>query len=343
MREAIQRCHLDLSGLVVFTEAASGTYVVTPVLAAWAGAKTVYAVTRSGPYGTIDEVAAQTDDLARQAGVSDRIEIVTEKRRDIVAQADIITNSGHVRPVDAEMVSWMKSSAVIPLMYEAWEFRRGDVDLSACRRRGIPVAGTKENHPAVDVSSWLGLMAVKLLFDAGLPVHGCKLLLLCDNPFQSFLREALAAAGACVELRGGLAGATEHAGRDAVLVALLPQATYRIGAREAEVIARCWNKTVVTQFWGDIDREALQANGVPFWPKTAPARGHMGILPSELGPDPVVRLQAGGSKSASYCAGMPDALQRRTKRSSIRSEMTLAIFGHREGGNESGGCHCALL
>jgi len=296
MREAIQRCRLDLSGLVVFTEAASGAYLVTPVLASLAGARTVYAVTRSSPYGTIDEVVAQTEDLARQAGVRDRIEIVMEKRRDIVAQADIITNSGHVRPVDAELVSWMKSSAVIPLMYEAWEFRGGDVDLAACRRRGIQVAGTKENHPAVDVSSYLGDLAVKLLFDAGLPAYGCNLLLLCDNPFQSFIREGLDSAGARVELRGGLSGATEHAGRDAVVVALLPRAECRLGAEDAEVIGSRWPGTVVAQFWGDIDREALGAKGIPFWPKAAPALGHMGILLSELGPDPIVRLQSGGLK-----------------------------------------------
>ena len=36
MSAAIGRCGLDLSGLTVLTEAASGAYVVTPVLAAMA-------------------------------------------------------------------------------------------------------------------------------------------------------------------------------------------------------------------------------------------------------------------------------------------------------------------
>ena len=67
----------------------------------------------------------------------------------MVAQADIITNSGHVRPIDAEMIGWMKPTAVIPLMYEAWEFRDADLDLAACQRRGIVVAGTNERHPAI--------------------------------------------------------------------------------------------------------------------------------------------------------------------------------------------------
>jgi hypothetical protein len=143
MRDAIRRCQLDLSKMVVFTEAASDAWVVTPILAAMAGAKQVFALTRSSRYGTIDEIARLTSDLARAEAVSDRIEIISDKRADIVAQADIITNSGHVRPIDAQMVEWMKPIAVIPLMIEAWEFRSSDVELTACRQLGIPVAGTK--------------------------------------------------------------------------------------------------------------------------------------------------------------------------------------------------------
>ena len=81
MRSAIERCNLDLSGLTVLTEAATGAYVVTPVIAAMAGARRVLAVTQSTRYGTVDEVRSATLELARHAGVADRIgiEIVTGK------------------------------------------------------------------------------------------------------------------------------------------------------------------------------------------------------------------------------------------------------------------------
>ena len=39
MTAAIERCQLDLAGQVVLTEAATGAYAVTPVLAALAGAQ----------------------------------------------------------------------------------------------------------------------------------------------------------------------------------------------------------------------------------------------------------------------------------------------------------------
>jgi len=70
MRGAIDRCSLDLSDLVVFTEAASGAYIVTPVLAAMAGAKHVFAVTQSTRYGSVDEIREKTFELAALAGVT---------------------------------------------------------------------------------------------------------------------------------------------------------------------------------------------------------------------------------------------------------------------------------
>jgi hypothetical protein len=299
MKEAIARCRLDLSGATVLTEAASGAYRVTPVLAAMAGARAVVAIARSSRYGTVAEISAGINELAQLAGVHDQqIAIVAEKRQALIAQADIITNSGHVRPIDAEMVGWLKPSVVVPLMYEAWEFRRGDVDLAACRSRGIAVAGTNERHGAIDVFSFLGIMATKLLLDAGVAVRGSRILLLCDNPFLPFIRDGLTNGGAAVDTYRRLNESPERSTYDAVLVALRPGTEPCIGAHEARAIARRWPGAIVAQFWGDIDRNALADAGVLIWPLLTPAPGHMGVLPSDIGPEPVVRLQAGGLKVA---------------------------------------------
>jgi hypothetical protein len=73
-----------------------------------------------------------------------------------------VTNSGQVRAIDNEVVAHLKSGCVLPLMYEAWEYRPADVDLDACRSRGIQIAGTNEEHPAVDVFAFLGVLAVRV-------------------------------------------------------------------------------------------------------------------------------------------------------------------------------------
>jgi hypothetical protein len=296
MEAAVKRCQLDLSNVVVLTEAASGPYMVTPILAAMAGARHVFALTQTTRYGTVENIAAHTLELGRLAGVEAHVEIVSEKIAKILAQADIITNSGHVRPIDATVVNWLKPTAVIPLMYEAWEFRAEDLDLAACRQRGVPVAGTNERHPAVDAFSFLGVMAIKLLLDAGISVQNCHLLLLCDNPFASFISGGLVAAGARVDVSDRLPVNADNSVYDAIVVALQPGSEPVIDANDAARIASLWPGAVMVQFWGDLDRSALSANGVYVWPIEAPTLGHMGVLPSEVGPEPVVRLQAGGLK-----------------------------------------------
>ena len=292
---AVERCRLDLTGKVVLTEAACGPYVVTPILAACAGAEHVYATTKSTAHGTVEEVFAQTFEVAQLVGVQDRIEIVSGRSPAIVAQADIITNSGHVRPIDREMIGWMKPSAVVSLMYEAWEFRSGDVDLDACRERRIRVGATNERHPDIDMFSFLGPMAVKLLFDAHVAVYRSSILLLCDNPFSGFILSGLQHAGATVDVAESVAAAPEKR-YDAIVVALQPRDQPVVSAADAHLISCNWPGAVVGQFWGDIDRVALDALDVPLWPEMSPHAGHMAILPSAIGPEPVIRLQAGGLK-----------------------------------------------
>jgi hypothetical protein len=308
MRAAVDRCRIDVRGATIFTEAATGAYAVTPVLAALAGAERVYALGRSTSYGSVDEVASQTRALARALGVSDRIEIVAEKYPELVGRSDVVTNSGHLRPIDRRMIDWMKPGSVIPLMYETWELRPGEVDLDACRERGIRVAGTNERHPNVDVFSYLGVQAVKLLVDAGVAVYRCRVLLICDNSFASFISRGLIALGAAVEVTDVLASGTQLGEFDAVVVAIKPGSEVAIGPREAELIAARNPGAVVAQFWGEIDRAALDSFGVSYWPKVAPKPGHMSVLPSAIGPEPIVRLQAGGLKVAEVLLrGIPES------------------------------------
>lgn len=295
MRGAVAACRLDLRGLRVLTEAASGAYVVTPVIAALAGAE-VTALTRSTAYGSVEAITADTMALAELAGVAARLRVIADREQAPFAQAEIVTNSGHVRPIDAAAVARMRPGAALPLMYEAWEYREADLDLEACRARGVLVAGTNERHPAVDVFSYLGVMAVRLLHQAGVAVYASRVLLLCDNDFGPFIQRGLSGAGAEVHLAAALSRADLEPAPDAVLVALTPQIQPVLDAAAVELLAGAAPGAVLAQYWGDIDRAAAQEAGLPLWPVTAPAPGHMAILPSAVGPEPIVRLQAGGLK-----------------------------------------------
>lgn len=297
MRTSVARCGLDLSKMTVLTEAASGAYATTAVIAALAGARRVYAFARDSRYGSAEEVSTQLESLARLAGVAERITVFSGPLDTVAPLADIVTNSGHLRPIGASLIAHLPAHAVIALMYETWEFRPQDLDIDACRRHGIRVVGVNERHPTVDVFSFLGPLAVKLLHQAGVAVYESRIVLLCDNPFAPYIERGLTGLGALVTV---VSAATEiPAGfADVVLMALRPQNRPVIDAQAAAVIADRVPGALLAQYWGDIDRTALQSCGVPVWPPHEPQPGHMAILLSDLGPEAVIRLQTGGLRAA---------------------------------------------
>jgi len=300
MKRALAETGLDMSGMTVLTEAATGAYAVTPVLAAMAGAKHVYAFTKPGRHGTVTDVKRETFEIAAPLDVADRIEILEKISHEVLHSVDIVTNSGHLRPLTAALIDQLRGDAVIALMFEAWEFRREDLDIEACARRKIPVVGVNERHPAIDVFSFLGPLAVKQLHDCGLAVLGSRIGLLCDNDFLAPLHTGLASLGANVKTFDSVAAV--HPGAwDAFVVALQPTDAPRVGQAEAAHLAACApDGAVVVQFWGDIDRAVLAANGLAIWPAHSVGQGHMGILLSEIGPEPIIRLQTGGLRAAEW-------------------------------------------
>ena len=292
-RAAIDRLRLDLDGITVLTEAASGAYGTTAVIAAMAGADQVYAVARDNRFGSSSHHAGQTLALAAAAGVAERIEIVTGSPYDAARQSQIVTNSGNLRPIDAALIGHLPSNAVIALMYEAWELRSTDIDVAAATMRGLSIVGVNEQHPRINVFSYLGPLAVRELHDAGIAIYGCHIAVLCDNSFAPPIVLALESLGArvslaqrCDELPKGPV--------DAVLVALQPAATPVIGSEQARQLADRTGAAPVVQFWGDVDRPALSTVGISVWPRQAPPAGHMAVLFPAIGPEAVVRLQSGG-------------------------------------------------
>lgn len=323
-KQIIEAIGLDLTDLCVYTEAATGGYCVTPVLAALAGARRVFALAKDSRFGTAEQAFAATGAFARLAGVLEGMTFVTDKRPIDLSEVDILTNSGHIRPIDQATIAWLKPTAVVSLMYEAWEFRAPDLDLQACNARGIAVAGTDESHPLAGIRDFLGIMALKLLLDGGIEVVGTQVLIWSDNRFWSDIASTLAAVGAEVsivcphELWHTSSGAglgiryigdvddlpqrIDHmAGAETLILVMSPTDTVWIGQKgqavvEVEALATVAPGVCVAQFCGAVDRDALQENGLRAIPDEEPPPQHMGVLPSDLGLVPMLRLQAGGLK-----------------------------------------------
>jgi len=299
IREAIDLLSLDLSGLTVLTEAAAGPYAVTPVIASLAGAQRVLALTSDSRYGSVPEVVAQTRALEQLAGIDKRAEIITDRTAAVFAEADIVTNLGFVRPIDEAAVQAMKPTAVVPLMCEAWEFRTGDVALAACRRRGIAVMATNEDYPGLDVFSYGGWLALKVLFDAQVEIHKSRILVVGGDKFARVIARQLDRSGADVKRVPDLRQKATPVGIDAILVADYTREDWVIGPGgdvEAEEFARRAPDVTVVQFAGRVDVAGLVAAGAVVHPGIPLDSHRMAATLADLGPRPVVELHAAGLK-----------------------------------------------
>lgn len=309
IRETIDFLKLDLSGLTVLTEAASGPYVVTPIIAAMAGAKKVSALTRGSKYAAAEEVVAQTRALEAVCGVAGRVEIFTQRPPELFEGADIVTNLGFVRPLDRQAVASMKRGAVIPLMCEAWESRPGDVDIEACQEYGIPVAGTNEDFPGLDVFSYSGALCMKMLFEAQVEVHKSVVAVVGSDKFAPVIARHLRQNNVAVKLSPRLE-LSETRDVDAVVIADYTREGDIIGAEgdaTPEAFASATPAATIIQFAGRMDVVGLRSQGVHVYPGIDLPTYRMARTLADLGPRPVVELHAAGLKVGRILHGDRDA------------------------------------
>lgn len=315
LSSAVNELKLDLHGKFVLTEAASGPYVVTPILAALAGAQ-VYALTKSTRYGTIEEVKESTLQLAKALGVENQIHIVEELDPDVLEKIDLVTNSGHLRPLNEDKLKWMKNEVAISLMFEAWEFRHQDLDIQFVRKMGMRIGATNERHPQVDVFGYLGDMALRLIQNAGLTPYRNRFVLYCNNDFGPYIAKTLVK---CCDALGvidephkkeiytnmgcewlsdfpklDIPDQYRHA--DAIIVSTFPFEKSWVGNEiNAHDLATQLPVAKLLRYIGEIDESDLKQQQIAYYPEVVKT-GHMGVIPSEVGIDPVIRLQTGGLK-----------------------------------------------
>lgn len=192
IRNSVKKFNLNLKDKIVFTEAASGNYVVTPIIAALADAK-VYAYTKDSKYGSVEEVKKQTYDLAQKIGIKENISIIEDLDEVNLKEVDILTNTGFLRPVNRKLINRLSSKCVIPLMWEPWEYRRKDLDLEACVEHGIKVYGTNESDDRLRTLEYIGFTVLYILLKNKLSPFSSNVLFVgCErfvNPVAEILKQ----------------------------------------------------------------------------------------------------------------------------------------------------------
>lgn len=191
IKYSINKFNLNLNNKIILTEAATGNYVVTPIISALSGAKKVYAYTKNSKYGSIEDVKNQTLKLAKLCNIKNKIEIITDLNNINLKKVDILTNNGFLRPINRKIIKNLNSNCVIPLMWETWEFRDSDLDLEACIKKNIKVYGTNEDDSRLKTKEYIGYMVLKFLLDfKHTPISSNVLILGCDY-FNLYIEKVL--------------------------------------------------------------------------------------------------------------------------------------------------------
>jgi len=307
IEQAISTFSLDLSGSIVLTEAASNYYAFTPLIAARAGAEQVLALTRDSNFGTVKDIQNRLMDLADQWQLGTNISVITNRRDDRIGQADIITNLGFVRPLDANFLNRLKKTAAISLMWETWEFRSNDLDLETCRQLNLALLGTNEHHPQLKIFNYIGYIALKLLMEADIEILFSHFIVLGSGEFAEQVTRTLKAVHAEVshvnskkkpsENRPKLLGLIERA--DAVIVVDHHHDNQLIGPDglvKAETLSTINNGLTIIHICGNVDQADLVRNGISFWPSELAPAGYMSVATDYVGPKPLVDLHTAGLK-----------------------------------------------
>jgi len=291
---------LDLTGFTVLTEAASGYYAVTPVIAAMAHADRVIALTSNSPYASVQEVISQTRALEQACGQNGRIEIHSKRSPDLFSQADIITNLGFVRPIDNDIIALLKPTAVIPYMCEGWEIRATDVDLNACWKKEIPVLGTNEEYPKLNILSYCGWLCIKMMMNAHIEPSHANILIVSGDKFGPVIVKLFKKLGLSAKLVVSLRGAFEMLLQsDVIIIADYTRDDEIIGSHgdiSPEVLAHINPSISIIQFAGINNVEEILHNDIMIYPETKLQPHRMALTLSELGPRPVIELHTLGLK-----------------------------------------------
>ena len=319
IKEQIKLYDLDLTDLTVITECASGYYAYNTFVPLLAKAKKVVAVSKTTKYGTFEENKENIYNIAKKLNIDlTNLEIVEKLEDYHLKQADIITNSGLVRPITREMIKKLKRTCVIPLMWETWEFRDTDLDLKSCIENDILVLGTDESHPNLKMYPIGGILGISLLLKLGLEVYKSKVILFGDGILGNAVAEAFDKNGVeyiwFVEHKNN---ENQYLYKDIEKVKkYIPDFDAMIFAEHKyteEIISPKNNITFQEIFElnreikigviaGNINKEELEKSKLKYYPKEIMPVGYMSYQPYHLGPRPVIELFSCSMKVAEVMA-----------------------------------------
>jgi hypothetical protein len=175
-------------------------------------------------------------------------------------------------------------------MYEAWEYRKEDVDLSACKAKNILVLATNEDAPGLEVFNSVGPLCLKMLFELEIEAYKSKIVIFSGDKFGETINEFLKSMSAYVYLINDINSEKNlkyMKDCDALIIADYKNNETIIGQNgfiTAGELLKYSKGISVIQFAGDVDIDGLTKYNIPFFPNYRIGKFRMGMTLSDLGP-----------------------------------------------------------
>lgn len=319
---SINKVNLDLKGFTVLTEAATGYWQFTPFIAAFANADTILCKLKNTKYGKPHEIKKNYENLISYFNLKQNFKFFESSNDDIISTADIVTNSGNVRPINAKFIKKMKKTGIISLMWEPWEFRDIDLDLTQCMKNGICVIGVNEENSILNVMKHDGELIQQIFSDNDISLKNKNILLIAENRSALYMIKSLKKQDVNLDIissqipndvisfEGNLVSSSLEnlenfvSDKDFIIINSHPITKPIIGKNGyiSSKKFKMLSKAKIILFFGTIDYDDLVKNGVPFLPNKKISPGYMGWKSDLLDPIPTIELNTLGLKSGEIVA-----------------------------------------
>lgn len=317
--DSIKKTNLDLTGLNVLTEAATGYWAYTPIIAFLANASSVTCITKNTKYGTTKEIIQNFSDLNKFFNFNEKIKIYKKLNKKILKNIDIITNSGHVRPINHSLLQHIKHTAVVALMWEPWEFREEDIDIRYCFKNGICVLGTNEDNSKLNILNHCGELILKISKLTKTEFKNKKIIMVAENKTAIHMIESLKLQTKSIfyiskNFKNSLL--KNHANVigesiedpsiipylkdcDVLIINSAPSKKVIIGENGISplLLKKLSPNLRIIVFFGKVDFNAINCSGIQCYPKKSPPGDHMEWNFDILEHTPTIQLAVVGLKS----------------------------------------------
>lgn len=293
--QCIQDLHINLSGMHVLTEAGSGPFLYSALIAALSGASRVSVIAPDSCYASAVSLERMISELCADWGIRRDALCIHRSREGLMPGIDIVLNLGFVRPLDAHVAELCSSDGVVSYMCERWEFRAEDMCLPLFADRKIPVAGVNEDFDGFRVFASCGQLALKILFEAGVDVVTDHVVVVSDDPFGGVIIDALNCNGVSCRLAPSIEEALVP-GSDVLLLAKYSDEENVLPFKYCERLKSINPNIRIVTFAGSYDAEAYKREGFNCIPdyRIPPRRMYKTL--AHLGDGAVIKLHSLGLK-----------------------------------------------